>query len=342
MVMRNGRYRSGAGVLAIAVVAALPASAGAATTRSVSVKRGVTNVNVRVLQQTGAGPPAILLSTSSAAGRGCLVKRYSYVNRQRYGHFRMAIRCPRARAGARARLVFRAALMRRFRMRNGAGTVRIAVDKPRGNVRPMVQLITHPRDTDCTASRARIRASATRLTATARVRCHDLPANATGELAVGGLIAAHRALVSSASATTAARSAAPTTATHSRISTALPAQDAVDDDISSGCRDPYTISVGGSAVHWRYCYGGSFALGPWEGKLVGFSAPDFGCPDGWTRRFNILEHTAAWLAVGYFNTELVTNPSSAWAWTWRLGLVANWQFSGDIEFSWQYRCFRFS
>ena len=173
------------------------------------------------------------------------------------------------------------------------------------------------------------------------MRCRDLPANTTGELAVGGLIAADRALVSSASATTAARSAAPTTATQSRLSTALTAQDAAD-DISSGCRDPYTLSVGGSAVHWRYCYEGSFALGPWEGKIVGFSAPEFGCPSGWTRRFSALEHPAAWLAVGYFNTELVTNPSSAWAWTWRLGLVANWQFSGDIEFWWQYRCFRFS
>lgn len=172
--------------MAIAVVAARPATAGAATTRSVSVKRGVTSVNA-AHRRPAAGDPAV-----DQLGRGCSVKQYSCVNRERYGRFRMAIRCPGARAGARARLVLSAPLMRRFRMRNGAGTVRIAVDKPRGNVRPMVQLITHPRDTDCTASRSRIRASATRLTATARVRCHDLPANTTGELAVGGLIAAHR------------------------------------------------------------------------------------------------------------------------------------------------------
>jgi hypothetical protein len=331
------------GLVVFAVMAAMSANAAAATVRSVTLKRGLTKVSVRVRALTSARPPAILLSTSRAAGRGCSVNQYSYIVRQRYGRLRMSIRCPDARAGARARLVFRAPLMRHFALRNGSGTVRIAVGKPRGNVRPIVQLVTHPRDTDCTVTRSHVRASSTRLSATARVRCHRLPANTTGELAVGGLIAARRSTATPRQPT--ARTRTPSrTATRSLRTAPRSATSAVrtdEEDISNGCREPTVWSLGGHSASWRYCYGGLFELGPWEARWVGSSAHEYPCPEGWTRRFSAIEHPVAWTWLGYFNTELVTRPEFAWAWSWSFGLVSNWQFSGYIEFSWRYRCFRF-
>lgn len=166
---------------------------------------------------------------------------------------------------------------------------------------------------------------ARRFTATARVSCRGLPANAKGVLAVGGLIAADKPALSA----TAAQTAPPTASAAG---------------ISQGCETPNTLDIVDQSVSWKDCHSGPFTLGPWQSQWVGHigSTPQFQCEAGWIRRFSALEHGAAWLAIGRFGVDLVTDPSDAWSWSWRFGLVTNWQFSGNITFWWKYRCFRFN
>jgi hypothetical protein len=102
----------------------------------------------------------------------------------------MRIRCPQAPTRARATLVCRAPFTRVFRLTSGAGTVRVEVDKPRGEALPLASVTTRPRDADCKVVRSRLRPGSRFFTATARVHCRGLPANAKSVLAVGGLIAA--------------------------------------------------------------------------------------------------------------------------------------------------------
>jgi hypothetical protein len=40
------------------------------------------------------------------------------------------------------------------------------------------------------------------------------------------------------------------------------------------------------------------------------------------------------------DVDLITDPTNAWWYSWAFGLVTNWQFSGDITFNFEYRCFR--
>ena len=307
-------------LLVAATAAAVPAIAGATTVRRPAIHSGVTSVDLRIPHTTGARPPAILLSTSPASVR-CSVADYSYINHERRGRFRMRIRCPRVPRGAHARLVFRAPFLRTFRMGNGVGTVRVEVDKPRGDALPLGRLTTRPHGSDCKVTRSRVQSDARRFTATARVRCRGLPENAKGVLAVGGLIAADGPGSSSTQTTAStARSAA----------------------IRQGCDSPSTLNVGRESVSWKDCHTGPFTLGPWQSQWVGHigSTPQFQCEPGWTRHINAFDTPAAWITIGRFGVDLVTDPSDAWAWSWRLGLVTNWQFSGNVTFWWKYRCFR--
>ncbi|MGZ4332334.1 MAG: hypothetical protein ACXVXL_30595, partial [Solirubrobacteraceae bacterium] len=319
-------WRLAAALTVMAGAAVAPPVAGADTARTVVLHRGVTGVNLTVPHVSGARPPAILLSLTRAGGP-CSVPRYSYVDHERRGRFRMWIRCPRARRGARVKLVFRAPLQRRFRLRNGVGTVRVVIDKPRGTALPMAALRTRPADRDCRITRSRVFTAPRRLTATARVQCRGLPVNAHGVLMVGGLLAADAPADPSRSSEM-GRSAATAAAA----------------SISQGCEAPLRLTVGGDAVQWKQCFTGPFSLGPWQSQWVGHigSTPQFHCEAGWVRRFGALDHPVLWALIGRFDVDLATDPRDAWAWSWRLGVVSNWQFTGDITFWWTYRCFQFN
>jgi hypothetical protein len=308
-------------LLLIAVAAALPDVAGAATVRRPALHGGLTKVHLRVPQTTGNSPPAILLSTRPADLR-CRVLHYSYRVHEERARFGMRIRCPKARHGARARLVFDHPLRRVFRLRNGTGTIRVKVDKPRGDALPLGRLTTHPRDRDCRVIRSHLRARPHLFTAQARVRCRGLPAHARGVLSVGGLIAADPAT----DMRRPARAAGPT---------------AKSAAITAGCEEPNIFTAFNESVSWKDCHTGPFTLGPWQSQWVGHigSTPQFNCEPGWTRHINGIDTPAAWLAIGHFGVDLVTDPDDAWYWSWRLGLVTNWQFRGDITFWWKYRCF---
>jgi hypothetical protein len=318
---RVGLTRGAVALLVVAAAGTVPAVASAANVRTIALRGGLTSVDLQVRHKTGPSPPAILLSTSPASLR-CSVADYSYINHERRARFRMAIRCPQARRGARAKLVFRAPFRRAFRLTNGAGTVRVEVDKPRGDAVPLGRLTTRPRDTDCKVARSRLDTGSRLFTATARVHCRGLPANAKGVLAVGGLIAADERPVSGGSA----RAAAPQARTAA---------------IRQGCDSPSTLDVARESVSWKDCHTGHFTLGPWQSQWVGHigSTPQFQCESGWTRHINALDTPIAWMTIGHFAVDLVTDPSDAWAWSWKLGVVTNWQFSGDVTFWWKYRCF---
>jgi D-alanyl-D-alanine carboxypeptidase len=290
--------------------------------RTIALRRGVTKVDLSVRHRAGKSPPAILLSTAPASLR-CSVADYSYLNHERRARFRMAIRCPNARQRASATLAFRAPLRQAFRLRNGSGTVRVEADVPRGDVLPLGRLTTRPRNTDCRVGPARLQRGSRRFAATSQVHCRGLPADAKGVLAVGGLIAADEQPVGGGSA---------------RAATARAKAAA----IRQGCDDPSTFTVGRESVSWKDCHTGPFTLGPWQTQWVGHigSTPQFNCESGWTRHIGALEVPVAWLTIGYFRVDLVTDPSDAWAWSWSLGVVTNWQFSGDVTFWWKYRCFR--
>ncbi len=299
-----------------------PAVASTPTVRTVALREGLTSVDLSLRHKPGWSPPAIVLSTTRASRR-CSVTDYRYTTQELRGRFRMRIRCPQAQRGARATLRFRAPLRKAFPLSNGAGTVRVQVDKPPGDALPMGRLTTRPPETDCTVRRSRVQVGSRRFTATARVHCRGLPANAKGVLAVGGLIADDV----SASIAGSAAAAAP----KARAAA-----------IREGCEDPSTLEVLGESTSWKDCHTGPFTLGPWRSKWVGHigSTPQFGCESGWQRSINAFDTPAAWLAIGSFRVDLVTDPGNAWAWSWKLGLVTNWQFSGDVTFWWRYRCFR--
>jgi hypothetical protein len=316
-------HRGAVALSLIAVAMALPAVAGAKTVRRPALHAGVTKVHYRVRHTTGNNPPAILLSTRPASLR-CSVSHYGYIVHEQRTRFDMRIRCPHARRGARARLVFGKPLRRVFRIGNGTGTVRVKVDKPRGDALPLARLSTRPRKGDCRIKGEHLRARPHHFTAKARVRCRDLPAHARGVLSVGGLIAADPA--------TDMRS--PRRAAGPRASSAA---------IHAGCEEPNIFTAFNESVSWKDCHTGPFTLGPWQSQWVGYigTAPHFDCEAGWTRNINIIDTPAAWAAIAVRRTDvdLVTDPDDAYWWSWRLGLVTNWQFSGDITFWWKYRCF---
>lgn len=319
--------RCGAAAVTVLAVAAVTSGVAAAdSVRHVPLKAGVTKVDLKVKHTTGRRPPAIVLSTSPASLR-CSVARYSYVNREDKANFKMRIRCPQAGRGARAKLVFGPPLIRTFPLHDGAGTVLVEVDKPRGDVQPLGRLTTRPGDSECSAGRSRLETGPSLFTATTAVRCRDLPENARGILAVGGLMAPD----AEASVSSVPAGSAPAPAPAPRAAA-----------VEGGCPTPNRLTVGKEDVLWRDCLADSFTLGPWGSQWVGYigQAPPKNCEAGWVRNLNAFDTPAAWLTVGGNKVDLVTDPGNAWSWSWRLGLVTNWQFSGDVTFWWRYRCFQ--
>ena len=203
----------------------------------------------------------------------------------------MKLRCPRAPRGAQARLVFRAPYVRVFSLRNGTAPVRVSLDKPPGNVRPLGDLTTRPRDTNCKATPTGSHVSTHQFTASARVECHGLPVHAKGAVAVGGLLAAGGIAMTPSTMATATTAAAP------------------------GCREPSKLTFGGHTIEWRDCFGHPYTLGPWQSMYFGVAPPPL-CPAGWTLGNGPIGGIARNLFPPYLHTE----PESAWYWSNILGV----------------------
>ena len=318
------RWSLAAGAAIAAVIATAPGAARAATVFTVGLRDGVTTVDQQVPHQTGARPPAILLSTQPAGAR-CSVVEYHYGDHGRWGRFQMALRCRHVAPGARARVVFRAPYLRSFPLRDGSGSIRVRVDKPLGNALPLGELTTVPRDSNCQVTPRGARNDGHHFTATARVTCRGLPPNARGVLAVGGLLAGGApAELSHVPLTGSASTSSPMAVTAR----------------GSGCTDVSTLQiVVRQIVAWKDCFSGPFTLGPWQSQWVGLGTPSFSCEPGWRRNLT-LDAFLAYFAINRTGVWLTTEPSDAWWYSWKLGLVTNWQFSGAITFNFTYRCFQ--
>jgi hypothetical protein len=318
----TARSAAWCGVIAVAAIAAeavVPGNARAGSVRTVAIRSGVTPVDLSVAHKTASGPPAIVLSTSPANLR-CTVSRYSYHALSKSGRFRMRLRCRKVPRGARVRLVFRSPFLRVFPLRNGTGTIRVRLDKPPGHVLPLAQLTTRPRKTNCDATPTGMHTGTHEFTASARVRCRGLPANARGVLAVGGLLAAHRSAVTRSS-----RSQATTAA-------------------AKPCGSPRTLSLLGRSISWKYCYWGRVALGPWRSHSYG-AWPNPTCQWPWRRASDVADPGLRVLLANLYPAAAYVEPTSAWAWgvNWFPVVgwyVTNWQFSGDITAQWQYNCYQ--
>ena len=287
----------------------------------------------RVPHQTKTLPPAIVFSTRPSQA-DCTVAGYNYGARAAQGRFRIRIRCQDVPRNARAKLLFRAPYIRQFALREGTSEIRINADKPRGNVRPLGSLTTAPRDTDCEVSPTGSKTGTRRFSATARMVCGDLPAGAQGIFGLGGLVSRGElgtATGSTASVTSSYRG--PWTPDLS--GSAEPAATASLDK----CDDPTVIDIKGQKTfRWKTCYSGPFVLGPWASQWVGIGTPAVGCENGWQRSFGFQEAPTQWL-FAKFDVSMWTNPDTDW-YSWTFGLVTNWQFSGDIEFRFKWRCYR--
>ena len=328
-----------AGILAVATgacataltvsVALAPGVGQAATTRTFAIHGGVTTVDLRVPHTTGTRPPAILLSLHPRRLR-CRVLGYHYGNLNRAGRFALRLRCSAAPRRAQGRLAFRAPIIRSFRLRNGNNTLRVRLDKPRGNALPLGDLRAGGRKGACRVGLTSTRTLENEFIATVRVRCRGLRRDARGTLAIGGLLAARRAQAQPVSHGPALRSdsAAPTTAGAVTANTC--------DAVSK------VVIPSQPTVLWKDCFGGPFRLGPWQSQFVGIGTPVFNCESGWSRNLDAFRAPGAWLLVGRTSVDLTTDPEDAWwySWVWVAGLVTNWQFRGDITFRFRYRCFQ--
>jgi hypothetical protein len=308
----------GLGLLVIvALTAAWPGTAAAATMRTVGLHNGVTTVRLSVPHRTGGRPPAILVDTRPS-GISCAVYRYSYHAINRRAEFRMRMRCRHVPAGARARITFRAPYVRVFSLRGGSGTIHLRLDKLPGPALPMVQLTTRPRTTRCSARPRGLHIRRHVLTASARITCHGLPPHARGVLSVGGLLAAHGLTVKPSSARASAAAALP-------------------------CGSPRTLSLLGHSISWIYCYTPWTTLGPWQTTFLGFSVyTNPPCPAGWLRANQVSNDLLRITLVNLYRPAPYATPTDAWAWSYYLGFVTNWQFRGDINVMWQYNCYQVS
>lgn len=336
----SATVRGGRGTVALIAVAAfallwITSSPGAEASqvRNVQLHNGPNSVQLRVEHTTRDLPPAIVFSTRPR-GDKCSVRSYRYGNRQARGRFSSIIFCRGLDRGARARFVFRAPYKREFDLQNGSHVIRVSIDKPRGRALPLGSLTTRPRNTDCEVFPAGRRVGAHRFKARAKMACEDVPPGSTGVLGVGGLVTPDRAFrMRSAVVSDDFRAEAPPVAPGASVSARVP---------DGKCEEPTVVAVKGfKTLHWKDCYTGSFTLGPWQTQWIGIGGPSPQCESGWSRTLSFHDAPPAYLLVMKRGLEMDTDPESWWySWYNITGTVTNWQFSGDVNFRFIYRCFR--
>jgi hypothetical protein len=233
---------------AMFLAGAAPAQGAGAFTRSVAVRDGLTKIYLRVPHRTGSRPPAILLSVRPHRGK-CSASGFIYQAIEAAGRMRVRLRCAGLAHGARAVFLFRGPYVRHFRLTDGAGVLRIKVDKPPGDVRPLGSLEARPEGVDCTAYPGKPVITSSSFSASVRIACGDLPNNARGTLAIGGLLAGQAPRATSASIAP-AHSRAPTV-------TARPAYVSCHPELN------FTL-VGITVLEAQFCVGKKRTIGRWE------------------------------------------------------------------------------
>ena len=188
--------------------------------------------------------------------------------------------------------------------------------------------------------------------------CHGLPHNATGVLAVGGLLASSPSAATRSadllapSPSAATRSAdllapSPSAATRSADLLAPPPSSATESHTTARaaavkpCSSPRTLSALGHSVSWRYCYGAGIKLGPWKSAYFG-QAPTQRCPPEWVNTSQVQPPALRVILSNDFPAAVYVEPTTAWAWSYSFifGTVTNWQFSGSITAMWSWNCYQ--
>jgi hypothetical protein len=309
----------------LAGLAAAPA-AGTAVTRTAAVANGDNSLSFSVPHFTGARPPAILFETRPT-GLHCAVRRYTYQAVRSRGQFQANVRCRAIPAGGgRVRLLFRSPFVVDFALTNGVGPLTLNFDKPAGNGLPDVELTTRPEGVDCRVSQEKVTNREFVVSATARVRCRDLPAHARGVLNVGGLLAGRSV-----------RFAGPTPAVASdrtvSLSIAPHARPLATASATEGCGAPESITidlpvVGINNQTYRHirCTSRTLSIPPWW--TIQYSDYGIRCPQGW-RIFGLLSGPA----IRHFE------PSNAPYYESFNGVWTNWSLSDTVRAWLEYDCY---
>lgn len=317
-----------------AALAISPGGADAKIVRTMSLNDGINTAQFKVPHRTKSLPPAIVYSTSPADLK-CAAVDYRYGARETRGRMKISIRCQDTPKNASAKLVFRAPYVRQFPLRNGTSRIRIRADKPRGTTRPLGSLTTIPRNTNCDVSPTGTKTGPKQSTATAKISCKDLPDGAKGIFGLGGLVSEGQLdKPGTAAAVTSSYQGATTSGLSDFIDRFRAGNYGPDK-----CDPEKTLDLKGQKTfRWKTCYSVSFVLGPWESERVGFGTPNGQCEGGWNRNFTVTEAPGQWL-FSNFSVSMWTEPDTRWyGWSW--GLVTNWQINENIEFRFQWNCYR--
>lgn len=311
-------------------IAAFTSPAQADQVRGAVLQNGLNPIEFRVNHTTRDLPPAIVFSTRPA-GQNCTVRNYRYGNQQSKGRFSVRLFCRGLSRNARARFLFRAPYKRKFDLRNGTHVIRVTIDKPRGRALPLGSLTTRPRNTDCDVNPAGKSVGSDRFRARARMTCRGIEPGSTGVLGIGGLLSPDREVrIRSRFAGAVADTSRPADfATRARVP-------------DGQCETQSVVEIKPfKTLYWKDCYTGSFTLGPWQTQWIGIGGPHPQCQDGWSRQLNLWNAPPQYLVLRKTGLEMDTNPESWWySWYNITGTVTNWQFSGDVNFRFVYRCFR--
>lgn len=138
--------------------------------------------------RTSLRPPAICYSTSPAKAR-CVARRLHVPVSNGHGYVQLVLRCAGLKPGASAKLRIRPAIRRTFRLRQGAGSGHVHLDKPPGSVKPLVFLGTRPATAPCTIRSRQTRMASRTMDLRIVGHCGRVKPGTVGELAVGGLLA---------------------------------------------------------------------------------------------------------------------------------------------------------
>ena len=306
---------------ALLIAAFAPAGASAAPIkRTVPLDGKVTQVRMAVHHKSGSQPPAILLSTAPRRV-DCAANGFRYTSHNRQGRLRVTLTCSDLSENSRAEFKIRRPYAREVAISDGTGKVRLKLDKPAGDAVPLVGLTTEPKGTNCETTPRSMHVGRDEFRATASVTCNDLPRNARGELAVGGLLAPNHIDLQHREPTRADFAAAEAAASSEGAERAR-----------KPCDDPYTVSLGGGSVTKQVCYTEPTRLGPWQSWFIGSgpraaSAP---CVSPW--------YAHSLLNV-VFPVSLDVDPYSGW-YSYYFGVVTNWRAWTDVDFSFAYSCYQ--
>jgi hypothetical protein len=306
-----------AGLLVAAILCLLPTLAvarGRSTravhaTYSLPVRDGVGSFTVSLPDRNPPVPPLVLYD-AHPANLDCRATNFGYSvsqldpNQTAIGTLSLRMRCKHVPAGARISLKLRDPIVLRVPIRRSSGRIAFSLDKPPGNVLPLVSLRTYRIGGPCRTRRTTLRVRRLRLDFTSDVTCGRLTRHSTAVLTIGGLLRSR-----SASGTSLTARSAATLARARSAATPL-ARAAAAGDTAITCTGQGTVTA--------TCRQ-SLSLWPWRtiAKSYNFDGCPAGyryTPNGWPGwLFSRVPDVGPTADGDFFGVWTFTN----WAWTYR-------------------------